>query len=311
MYSIQKVSEMLGIPGVTLRAWEARHRIVHPLRSAGGHRLYSEEDVAVLRRVKLMMEEQGMKIGEIAHLLKRERAAEKTAPYPAAVLPPVSNASEPQGSVRIDAHIADRLYPALVSFNTEEANQAIDLAMSLYGYENTFHRILAPLLVRIGNDWESGNLAVAQEHFASQLILQRFMQVFRSLPVDPSMPSAVAFCPPGEHHQLGLLLFSLYLRKRGVDVIYLGPDTPYEGLDRIIEMKDVRAAAISVTDPAHILALSDWLDRTTGQYPGFHVLLGGPGFGPQGADRRQWDRVSYEDRVDWEAWCLAVFATRQ
>lgn len=63
MYSIQKVSDMLGIPGVTLRAWETRHRIVNPLRSAGGHRLYSEEDVATLRSVKRLMEEQGLKIG--------------------------------------------------------------------------------------------------------------------------------------------------------------------------------------------------------------------------------------------------------
>lgn len=311
MYSIQKVSDMLGIPGVTLRAWEARHGIVHPLRSAGGHRLYSEEDIATLSRVKRLMEEQGMKIGEIAHRLKRENSTDRTAPRSAAIPPPFSIASEPERSVRIDAHIAERLYPALVAFDAEAANQAIDLAMSLYGYEMTFHRILAPLLVRIGNDWESGNLAVAQEHFASQLILQRFMQVFRSLPVDPGMPCAVAFCPPGEHHQLGLLLFSLYLRKRGVDVIYLGPDTPYEGLGRLIEMKDVRAAAISVTDPALVRTLSKWLDRTTEQYPELHVLLGGPGFGLQGEPRRHWERVSYEDDVDWEAWCLAVFAPRQ
>ncbi|WP_217593375.1 MerR family transcriptional regulator [Cohnella sp. GbtcB17] len=311
MYSIQKVSDMLGIPGVTLRAWEARHGIVHPLRSVGGHRLYSEEDVATLRRVKRLMKEQGMKIGEIAHRLKREKSTDRTVPRSAEVPPLFSIASEQERSVRIDAHIADRLYPALVAFNAEEANRAIDLAISLYGYEMTFHRILAPLLVRIGNDWESGNLAVAQEHFASQLILQRFMQVFRSLPVDPGMPCAVAFCPPDEHHQLGLLLFSLYLRKRGVDVIYLGPDTPYEGLGRLIEMKDVRVAAISVTDPALIVPLSEWLDRTTAQYPELHVLLGGSGFGLQGEPRRQWERVSYEDDVDWEAWCLAVFAPRQ
>lgn len=310
MYSIQKVSDMLGIPGVTLRAWEARHRIVNPLRSAGGHRLYSEEDVATLRNVKRLMEEQGLRIGEIAYQLKQEKQIDRADLY-SGVRPLISNASEEASAARIDTHIAERLYPALVAFNTEEANQAIDLAMSLYGYEKTFHGILAPLLVRIGTDWEAGKIAVAQEHFASQLILQRFMQVFRSLPVDPKMPSAVAFCPPGEHHQLGLLLFSLYLRKRGVDVIYLGPDTPYEGLGQLIEMKAVRAAAISVTDPAHVAPLSDWLDRTTGQYPGLRVLLGGPGFGAQGAGRQQWDRVSYEDGVDWEAWCLATFAPRQ
>nr|WP_286672630.1 B12-binding domain-containing protein [Cohnella hashimotonis] len=252
-----------------------------------------------------------MKIGEIAQQLRQDRplrtdgSEAEAAPLP--FLPPPAS---PRQS-RIDLHIADRLYPALIAFNTEESHQAIDLALSLYGYEKTFHELLAPLLVRIGTDWEAGKIAVAQEHFASQLILQRFMQIFRSLPVDPSMPSAVAFCPPGEHHHLGLLLFSLFLRKRGIDVIYLGPHTPYEGLGQLIELKDVRAAAISVTDPLHIESLSVWLSQTIDRYPGLRVLLGGIGFGPRNAKRTQWERVSYEDSIDWEAWCLAVFTPRQ
>ncbi|MFC3799031.1 MerR family transcriptional regulator [Cohnella sp. GCM10012308] len=311
MYSIQKVTDMLGIPGVTLRAWEARHRIVNPLRSAGGHRLYSESDIATLRWVKRRIEDQGMKIGEIAQQLKQDRPLRTEGPDAEGTslpfLPPPAESRPSQ----VDLHIADRLYPALIAFNTEEAHQNIDLALSLYGYEKTFHAILAPLLVRIGTDWEAGKIAVAQEHFASQLILQRFMQIFRSLPVDPSMPSAVAFCPPGEHHHLGLLLFSLYLRKRGIDVIYLGPDTPYDGLGQLIELKDVRAAAISVTDPLHIASLSEWLSQTIDRYPGLCVLLGGAGFGPRNAGRRHWERVSYEDSIDWDAWFFAAFAPRQ
>ncbi|CAI6086628.1 MerR family transcriptional regulator [Cohnella sp. JJ-181] len=319
MYSIQKVADMLGIPGVTLRAWETRHRIVSPLRSAGGHRLYSEEDVATLRWVKRSMDEQGMKIGELAQMLKQQKAsaapafssANATAFFSANAAALSSARNMTAQPALNETYIAERLYPALVGFHTDEANRTIDLALSLYGYEKTFHAILAPLLVRIGTDWESGKIAVAQEHFASQLVLQRFLQVFRSLPVDPRLPSALAFCPPGEHHHLGLLLFSLFLRKKGVDVIYLGPDTPYEGLCQTIEAKNVRAAAISLTDPRHAEALSVWLEQAIARHPALRVLLGGAGFGPPAGGRRQWDGVYYEDSVDWETWFRLTFDSGQ
>jgi len=300
MYSIQKVTDMLGIPGVTLRAWETRHRIVSPLRSPGGHRLYSEEDVDTLRWVKRQMDEQGMKIGEAAQLLKNKKATATPPPASADIAPILG-----------EEYIADRLYPALITFNTEEANQVIDLMLSLYGYEKAFHAILAPLLVRIGTDWEAGKIAVAQEHFASQLVQQRFLQIFRSLPIDPRLPSVIAFCPPGEHHHLGLLLFALFLRKKGVDVIYLGPDTPYDGLVQIIEMKNVRAAAVSVTDPRHVDSLAAWLEETLAKHPALRVLLGGSGF-RAADDKRIWlPQVSYEDSVDWEAWFHSAIANGQ
>ncbi|MEK0313382.1 MerR family transcriptional regulator [Cohnella sp. 56] len=293
MYSIQKVSDMLGIPGVTLRAWETRHHIVNPLRSAGGHRLYSEEDIAKLRWVKKRMAEHGMKIGEIAQLLKEEKKPSGLAS--------ASDGDENRRAL-CEARIDERLYAALIAFNTEEANEIIDLALSLHGYEKAFHEIIAPLLVRIGTDWEAGKLAVAQEHFASQLVLQRFLQIFRLLPVDRRLPVAVAFCPPGEHHHLGLLLFSLFLRKKGVDVIYLGPDTPYEGLDQIIRLKNVRAAVVSVTDPRLVGALMDWVEQSLARHPELDVLLGGMGLAEPSVKRRQRDRVHYEDSVNWETW---------
>jgi DNA-binding transcriptional MerR regulator len=50
-YSIGAVARMVGVPPATLRTWEERYRIVEPLRSEGGHRLYSRLDVERLRFV--------------------------------------------------------------------------------------------------------------------------------------------------------------------------------------------------------------------------------------------------------------------
>jgi CheY-like chemotaxis protein len=43
---------MLGIPAATLRTWEERYDVVVPQRSAGGHRLYSRDQIDQLSFVR-------------------------------------------------------------------------------------------------------------------------------------------------------------------------------------------------------------------------------------------------------------------
>ena len=51
MYSIGAVARLLGIPAATIRNWEERYAKVLPERSAGGHRLYSGDQIEQLRFV--------------------------------------------------------------------------------------------------------------------------------------------------------------------------------------------------------------------------------------------------------------------
>src|SRR5437016_5306276 len=71
VYSIGAVTRMLGLASATIRNWEERYGIVKPERSAGGHRLYSRDDVERLRFVAARLEE-GMHAAE-AHRLLAER----------------------------------------------------------------------------------------------------------------------------------------------------------------------------------------------------------------------------------------------
>jgi DNA-binding transcriptional MerR regulator len=52
VYSMGAVVRMLGIPAATLRTWEERYAIVLPQRSAGGHRLYSRDQIDQLSFVR-------------------------------------------------------------------------------------------------------------------------------------------------------------------------------------------------------------------------------------------------------------------
>jgi len=77
-YRIGAVSRLTGIPPDTLRVWERRYDLVKPMRSEGGGRLYSQEDVTRLGVIKRLVDS-GHAIGTIAELSMeqlRERLAD-------------------------------------------------------------------------------------------------------------------------------------------------------------------------------------------------------------------------------------------
>ncbi len=61
-YVISVAAKMLGIQTHTLRYYE-KVGIIVPRRSRGNIRLYSERDVALLRRVKSLIDDMGVNLG--------------------------------------------------------------------------------------------------------------------------------------------------------------------------------------------------------------------------------------------------------
>jgi MerR family transcriptional regulator, light-induced transcriptional regulator len=49
--SISELAARTGVPQATLRSWEARYGVPRPQRLAGGHRRYTEGDVALVERI--------------------------------------------------------------------------------------------------------------------------------------------------------------------------------------------------------------------------------------------------------------------
>jgi DNA-binding transcriptional MerR regulator len=91
--SIGDVARRTGVTVPTLRAWERRYGLLVPVRTAGGHRRYREEDV---RRVLAVLElvRQGWAVGAAARQVAGRRSAAST------VQPPVDD-------------LRDRLWSAL------------------------------------------------------------------------------------------------------------------------------------------------------------------------------------------------------
>jgi len=67
-YRIGEVARRVGVSASALRLWE-RQGLVRPARSSGRYRLYSEADLARLRRVRRMRQEERVNAPGIRHIL--------------------------------------------------------------------------------------------------------------------------------------------------------------------------------------------------------------------------------------------------
>jgi MerR family transcriptional regulator/heat shock protein HspR len=70
VYAISVAAELVGTGIQNLRVYE-RRGLVEPQRTAGGTRLYSDDDVERLRRIALLLEE-GLNLAGIARVLDLE-----------------------------------------------------------------------------------------------------------------------------------------------------------------------------------------------------------------------------------------------
>ncbi|MFD0958421.1 MerR family transcriptional regulator [Paenibacillus chungangensis] len=274
MYTIKQVSEKLGIPSVTLRAWENRYNAVVPSRTDSGYRLYNAEQLEELRWLKDQTENNGVPISRAVELLKQHRARKRVS----------LEFGDPGITDGDDALIGsqqeylEKLYVLLSEFRTDEAHTLVEIGFTMFGYEAMVYNILVQLMIRVGDEWEQGLISVAQEHYITQFVIQRCFRFFTVFPVNAALPRAIAFCPPGEHHHAGLLIFSLFLRKRGLEVFYLGPDTPEDGLHTIIASHNVHMACISLTNKILQEQTILFIDRLAAGLPNLEFVLGGHGF---------------------------------
>ena len=211
-YRVKTVATMTGVPRGTLLAWERRYNLLSLARSSSGYREYSDEDVAFLRALKTLVDG-GMKIGEAVDQLRQSSAAQASPPIRANVEGAFNGlrAALKQHLLAYDRQAADRLAPQLASLS----------------FQSAIDQVYVPILKEVGDAWERGEISVAQEHFASAFCREQLMAMFHSLGTGPVGGVSVACTtPPGELHDLALLVVAVRLALAGCRVTWLGPNLP-------------------------------------------------------------------------------------
>jgi MerR family transcriptional regulator, light-induced transcriptional regulator len=246
---IGELGRRVGLSEHVLRAWERRYGLLRPVRSAGGFRLYSEADLA---RLKLMQ----------AHLARGLSAAEaaRAAIDDQRVEPMVSTGASGRDGV---ADAGEALTAALERFDEAAAHHVLDRLFSTLTVETVLRDVLLPYLRQLGERWERGGVSVAQEHFASNLIRGRLAGLGRGWGHGEG-PRAVLACPPGELHDIPLLMFGIALNRSGWRVDYLGADTPIDDLARMTATDRPDLVVLAATTAERFDGLADELARLAG-----------------------------------------------
>jgi MerR family transcriptional regulator, light-induced transcriptional regulator len=197
-FRIGQLAKRTGVSPELLRAWEQRYGLLEPTRTAGGFRLYSAADEARIQRMQSLVSG-GLAAAQAARLILSDgEPAPRTVSASATILD--------EESANLTASL-DRL-------DEQAANTALDGLFSAYTVEMVLQDVMLPYLHRLGQRWEAGEISVAQEHFASNLLRGRLMGLAQGWGQGHG-PGAVLACLPGEHHELGLLVFGVALRRRG------------------------------------------------------------------------------------------------
>jgi MerR family transcriptional regulator, light-induced transcriptional regulator len=249
-FRIGELSRRSGVSPDLLRAWERRYGLLSPERSPGGLRLYSEED---LLRVQAMQQQLA------AGLAAAEAAAVATS----------RQATEPSANDTTEAR--RELGAALLEFDETRANAALDALIARFSLDTVLADVIVPYLHDLGEQWERGEISVAQEHFASSLLRGRLLGLGRGWGQGHG-PTALLACAPGEQHDLGLIAFGLALRARGWRILYLGPDTPLESLAETTRSAQPDQVVISAVNARSLEATRENLIELARAYP---IAVGG------------------------------------
>jgi DNA-binding transcriptional MerR regulator/methylmalonyl-CoA mutase cobalamin-binding subunit len=239
---IGTVAELTGVNPITLRAWERRHGLIRPRRTATGRRMYSPADVALIRQIVDLLD-RGMRIGQVGAELaaEEERRAD-----------PESATQDPWAVHRV------RMTDAIVRFDEDELEESYNAALSLYSIDDVTRELLTPLLVALGERWQSGKGSVAEEHFFGFYLRNKLGARFHHRARFNTGPKLLVACLPNEQHENGLLLLSLALHERGYRLVLLGANMPVEELPAAASQADCDAVVLSGSlepDPA-LLSLS-------------------------------------------------------
>jgi DNA-binding transcriptional MerR regulator len=265
---IGELSRRLGVSDHVLRAWERRYGLLRPVRTAGGFRLYSEADLDRVRRMQAYLA-QGLSAAEAA------RAAVDGEPAAGAG---TGGGGPAFGDGLTDA--AARLAAALDEFDEPAAQAVLDRLLGTLTVETVLRDVVLPYLRALGDRWERGDVSVAQEHFASNLIRGRLAGLARGWGHGHG-PRAILACVPDELHDIALLAFGIVLNRNGWRIEYLGASTPLEDLIRVAHAQRPDLIVLVGTRPERFDGLTDDLVRLARVAP---TALAGAGATPAVAD---------------------------
>jgi DNA-binding transcriptional MerR regulator len=213
--SVADVAQRVGVAAATLRAWERRYGIGPSARTTGGHRRYSNADIAALQRLQRLTQA-GMPTGSAALLAFATTSHDDSA---GAITDPAAAAAIPHSD-----RLAERFALAIDALDPDRIARAADAVLADRGAVSGWTDVFVPQLQALGRRWETTGLGVEREHVVA-LVLQASLarhtgRHTRRHPHDGTHVLAAA--TPTEQHTLPLAALAAGLAESGVRAYVVG-----------------------------------------------------------------------------------------
>ncbi len=282
------LSRRVGVSDHVLRAWESRYGLLQPVRSPGGFRLYSEADESRVRTMQAYL----------AEGLSAAQAARAALGGAAGAVP--GGRAGPRAAVPAGAGYSAALRQALDAFDEPAAHAVLDRALADLSVPAVLREVVLPYLVGLGERWQRGAASIATEHFATNVIRGRLAGLARGWGSGHG-PQALLACPPGELHDLALMMFGIVLHRNGWRIGYLGANTPVEELERAVGLSRPDLLVLAATRLEALEPLGAGLTALARRVP---LALAGAGATAQiadaaGARLMAGDPVTEAERAGW------------
>ncbi len=209
----------------------------------------------------------GLSAAEAARAVLREDGSASAEPAPPA---------GPDLAASTVSELATALRHALDAFKEPAAQAVLDRLVSDLSLTAVLRDAVLPYLAELGERWQRGTASIAQEHFASNIIRGRLAGLARGWGGGHG-PRAILACPPGEQHDMALMIFGIVLNRNGWSIDYLGIDTPVEELERAVDATHPDLVVLAATLPETLKPLRPKLTALARRTP---LALAGAGATP-------------------------------
>jgi len=248
LLTIGELSKRTGIGTHTLRMWEKRYDAPRSIRLPSGHRRYLPEEVDRLRAVGKALK-LGFRAGKVAGGTQDELRQLLGLDASGSSRVPPSIPGDDDAAI-----ILNQWVDCISGFDEETLTVEMHRQWGQRGPLEFVARLAAPLVVRIGTEWECGNFSVAQEHFATDILSNFLSDRWRRQNERKHGPTAILATLSGESHILGLQMVAAVMSVTDWKIVSLGLNVPEEEIINTVD----RCAA-----PLLCLSVSEWFGSST------------------------------------------------
>ena len=226
-FPMRVAARLAGVTPERLRAWETRHAAIVPARSPGGSRRYSSADLERIRALRRAVES-GRRIAEVAGIETAELLASLDG----------AEASDARPS------LFERARESILGFDAEGLRTLLVGEADRVGRVEFAKGPAMAFAAEVGQRWADGELPVACEHFATEVLRSLLLDALGEIEGDARGPRVLFATTSGEDHDLGLLVAAVVAADLGASVVFVGADVPEEDLVHVLSFGRVDAVAL-------------------------------------------------------------------